>query len=304
MKKFIYIIVLGLFFIFLINKKYIFKPSEMSDEQIHYTILNGSINDVQEIIQNGYNVNKVFHCSTLLNTAIQSAAQGSNFSHTPKLAIEKVKLLVEAGADVNLTPCEGQNMAPLNWAISLPLQAEYVAKKINQAIEERIKNGEGNCDIPTVISKPCKDVTQAEKEKMQEAIEWSYSVISKHLIPYFMEITEYLVSKGADINGYKNNKNQIAPIHLAAINPENTTMEILNYVIKKGANLNVRDKYGNTPLFWAHGAGNIDAVAALKQAGADVNIKNESGLTFNEMKVMPIHSIFNENCKIVLEELK
>ncbi len=45
------------------------------------------------------------------------------------------------------------------------------------------------------------------------------------------------------------------------------------YLIEHGANVNVRDKYGNTPLHYASSDGYENAVKLLIEAGADVNVQ-------------------------------
>ena len=49
--------------------------SQISDEQAHEIVLNGTPDDIKKLIQSGYDVNKVYLCNTLLNTAIKSLVQ-------------------------------------------------------------------------------------------------------------------------------------------------------------------------------------------------------------------------------------
>ena len=50
-------------------------------------------------------------------------------------------------------------------------------------------------------------------------------------------------------------------------------------VIASGANVNVKDEHGNTPLLEAARNGHDDVVRALLAAGADAKAKNEDGKT-------------------------
>ena len=111
--------------------------------------------------------------------------------------------------------------------------------------------------------------------------------IEKQLDPYFIEIINYLIKNGANINGSKENRKSIMPIHLAA----GTNTAILSYLIKNGADINIQDEDGNTPLFWAYGGGNKEAVDILIKAGANKDIKNKNGSLYYQVKSLPVLGI-------------
>jgi ankyrin repeat protein len=54
-------------------------------------------------------------------------------------------------------------------------------------------------------------------------------------------------------------------------------------MIDAGANLNVQDKNGNTPLHNAARFGNEEIADILIEAGADVNILNNAGKHWDEL---------------------
>ena len=58
---------------------------------------------------------------------------------------------------------------------------------------------------------------------------------------------------------------------------------IVNALLKAGADINVRNKYGSTPLHWAD---NDLVVDALLKAGADISSRNKNGQT-------PLHTVGN-----------
>ena len=92
------------------------------------------------------------------------------------------------------------------------------------------------------------------------------------------------------VNGMK-----MAPIHLAAMNTEEITLEPLEYLIKNGADVNVTDAMGNTPLFYAFGSGNTKAVSLLIDAGADTTIKNKESNLYNEITMQFMTVYFSKN---------
>ena len=59
--------------------------------------------------------------------------------------------------------------------------------------------------------------------------------------------------------------------------PTDPHIEVVLALIKAGADLEARNKYGETPLFWTDG--HPTATLALIKAGAKVNITNTEGKT-------------------------
>ncbi|MBL8921385.1 MAG: ankyrin repeat domain-containing protein [Myxococcaceae bacterium] len=66
------------------------------------------------------------------------------------------------------------------------------------------------------------------------------------------------------------------PLHLAAINPDPSAVEVL---LAAGADVNAADEEGFTPLHMAAFHRQADYTLLLLEAGADVNAKTASGRT-------------------------
>ncbi|WP_341815515.1 ankyrin repeat domain-containing protein [Wolbachia endosymbiont (group B) of Idaea biselata] len=90
-------------------------------------------------------------------------------------------------------------------------------------------------------------------------------------------IVEILLKKGADVN----KKDSYGPtaLHLAAKNGHTNIVEIL---VEKGADVNVRDHHANTVLYLATNNGHEGIVEILLEKGANVNGKSSFG-------VVPLH---------------
>lgn len=276
--------------------------SQIDDEQAHNIVLNGTPDDVKMLLQSGYDVNRVYLCLTPLIMAIKSASNGKNARIYPSYALEKIKILMNEGADVNFVPCSGESMPALHWAVSLPSGLQDMEYDVNKAIDERIKNKIGECNFPGVVTKPCGEVTPEERKKITIAIQGAMKLAYDTFTPYFMEIIEFLVNQGGDIN-LKSGTLSSAPIHIAASNPQEITLEPLKYLIEKGTDINTRDIDGNTPLFWAYGSGNDGAVKLLIEAGADKNVKNKENVYYNAVGAWKIRGFMDNDGNVMFEEL-
>lgn len=83
-----------------------------------------------------------------------------------------------------------------------------------------------------------------------------------------------------------------SPLFEAVKNGDNAAVEAL---LVKGADVNVKDTNGRTPLHWAALRGNKDVAQLLLAKGADVNARNEFGFT-------PLHlvSVHREVAELLL----
>lgn len=84
-----------------------------------------------------------------------------------------------------------------------------------------------------------------------------------------------LLTKDASLLNVKNVRGS-TPLHLAAINPDPSALEVL---LAAGAEVNVADEEGFTPLHMAAFHRQADYALALLEAGADVNAKTTAGRT-------------------------
>jgi len=104
---------------------------------------------------------------------------------------------------------------------------------------------------------------------------------------------ERLLKEGADVN-VKDDYGR-TPLHVAA---EKGEVEIVKLLLEKGADVNVKNNNGQTPLHYAASGGYTEIVKLLLERGADVNVKNKNVST-------PLHDAafggYTEIVKLLLE---
>lgn len=85
-----------------------------------------------------------------------------------------------------------------------------------------------------------------------------------------LDIAKFLIEeKGIDINTQNNNGD--TPLHI------NTNLDVVKYFVENGANINIRNKLGWTPLLWnllIYKDTKLDIAKYLIENGADINISS------------------------------
>lgn len=107
-----------------------------------------------------------------------------------------------------------------------------------------------------------------------------------HYEQIFEEIDEYSEYRSLNRIG---DLLEIRPNLLNIRNPDGTTplmyasskgyLNIVSFLVQKGADINLQDEYDSTALFYAVAKNNIDIIKFLLEKGADKTIKHKNGET-------------------------
>ena len=89
-----------------------------------------------------------------------------------------------------------------------------------------------------------------------------------------LEEIKELLKKGADVEA--KNKYEYTALMKAAINGQ---LDVVKYLIDNGADVEAKDDIGQTALMMAANWGKLDVVKCLVEGGADVNAKDGDGRT-------------------------
>ncbi|MHC4538179.1 MAG: ankyrin repeat domain-containing protein [Planctomycetota bacterium] len=202
--------------------------------------------------------------------------------------IERVKVLVSEGADVNVRNDEG--LTPLHCAareghkeiVELLLAhgadvniggADYnrtateFAMRSNHTDIVQLLVSKGADISPLHFALYMKDETKARSliEGGADVNRWTpngTTPLDRAVVAGLKDIAELLIAKGADVNA-KDNWNW-TPLHSAVYGHR----DIVELLITEGANVNATDVAGRTPLWYAKKEGYTEIVELLKKHGA------------------------------------
>jgi len=96
------------------------------------------------------------------------------------------------------------------------------------------------------------------------------------------EVVKLLIQNGADAN-VNDEIDLVSPLYMVAMNNRGgfeKTNEMIKLLVEGGADVDLGFTYDNiTPLMWVAGNGNMEGVKYLVKKGADISIKDEYGKT-------------------------
>lgn len=228
----------------------------------------GHVTTVQVLITAGANLEATNgHGFTALMLAMQPSPN----------QLEMMNMLIDAGASVN-TPGQNKlesclmlavnhnNIECIRLLIAAGASLNFMDKFGQTALGNAVKLGRLDC-----VQLLLESGADVEGSATGEISPLLLAVESKH--SQAVELTRLLLQVGASVNAIKSDENQQTALHIAA---EREGVEILKLLIQYGANLDVEDGNGGTPLQYATQRGKISAMLVLIQAGALFRSMNAS----------------------------
>ncbi len=110
------------------------------------------------------------------------------------------------------------------------------------------------------------------------------------------KIAFHLIRTGANVNNKDKDGN--TPLHYVI------EVKVARVLIKEGANVNQRNDLGRTPLCHVLGTGDVNLAKLLIQEGADVNSKNNDGMTVLEEGLWNNSFMFSSSREKVIDYIK
>jgi uncharacterized protein len=203
-------------------------------------------------------------------------------SKDPDLQLQIVELLLAAGAEINPVKKKRNvtELAYLDFKTPLGLAAEEGKTKIVKLLLERGAN---------VNDRDYFGVTP-----LLDAIDYGNPDIIKLFLdagaevnvkpgkrPGYIPLHQAISKAGTEIGSYKYEKEKKGkepdPVHIKKL--KDKWIDIVETLIKRGANLNLKDEDGRTSVFSAVCSGLIELLQLVIKAGADINHKDKEGNT-------------------------
>ena len=198
-------------------------------------------------------------------------------------------LLIKYGADVNTKDNDGASLLDISYRPSTALVQNREMFKVlvenGFDLESRIKAGEHYPEdydyTPLMIAALRNDYDMVKflVEKGADVNAKTHSEYSSVVTPLLLSldyehiefrydensfVAEYLINNGADIN-VKNNHGETPLMYASKLH----NIKVVELLIQKGADINAFNNYGNTALIY--GVNNLETVKLLVENGADVN---------------------------------
>jgi ankyrin repeat protein len=164
-----------------------------------------------------------------------------------------VKLLIEAGADLNVQ--DHCKRTALFYAISSG------SSELSRAEVENNRE-----IISTIVDAIGRDKWDSRNGTGYDALLWAIKI-------GYLPTVKLLIEKGFEINSTKKKRTHALS---QAVSEKTPNVEVVNYLIRIGANVNECDEYGTTPLMCVF---KPEVARILIENGADLNFKDIHGKT-------------------------
>ena len=195
--------------------------------------------------------------------------------------LEKVKELIESGADVNISQ-ELSGSSPLMVACALEGTENVIRYLMENGAEVKVKDRKGYTPLMWASENSLAAVNMlieagaradaVAKDGMTPLIRSVFGIITGDVTT---EVCDTLLAHGADINAALSNSS--ADGLTALLFASNKKMPgLVSYLVSKGADVDHQEATGQTALMRAAGEGDLEKVKILIKAGADPEIESNA----------------------------
>lgn len=238
----------------------------------------------------------------LLDSGAQVNSQAGFYNTTPlhgaarNGSLELVKLLVSKGAKINAVDKEFS--MPLAKAVQAD-NLEIAKFLLEHGADKTINHADTEFQTAIFKARSAKmaQLLIANGANVSESDKKGLSVLLHAVANYLdFDLLKVLLQKGADIN--EQDKSGTTALLWAGQHPyESDDKNCVQFLLENGANANVANNQGETPLLVAE---KLEVLQALLAHGADVNAQNEDGQTAL-MHIAQIYDPKGEKTKWLLE---
>lgn len=146
---------------------------------------------------------------------------------------------------------------------------------LQRGFDPNTVNPEGHAGLMLAVKEPSLKVAQLllnwPKVKAELRNDKDESVLMLASLKGYLPLVKRLVELDADVN-----KPGWTPLHYAASTGQ---VAVIEFLLENSAYIDAESPNGSTPLMMAAMYGSPESVKVLIQAGADLNVKNQLGLT-------------------------
>ncbi|KAI7774252.1 hypothetical protein LA080_009029 [Diaporthe eres] len=206
-------------------------------------------------------------------TALYSALEGSQQGRAPKAEPEELnsllELFVDKGADIHDRSPSGDSL--LHLATGHPVWLRIL---LDAGVDVNVANSDGCTALHKIMSVKCLSllVETGKADINKRATSDGKTPLLLSLDGYFEEATLKLLEYGADCTIVDKDGN--GPLHIS-LQSHRSKPEVIEALLNAGADLNLRNKSGQTPLDVMFSRDSVlDLMNVMIKAGADINTRD------------------------------